>query len=74
MIPRPLLQRSRRATGEARDRVGDNRRVALPGVGVQLDERGGLPLRLTARQEPCAGVDRAKRMLTLLRADRVSES
>jgi hypothetical protein len=47
----PLLHRVGRPTGDALDRVGNDRRMALLGVRVQLNQRDRLPVTLTARHE-----------------------
>jgi hypothetical protein len=43
VISRPSFKSPRRTAGDALDRVGNDRRMALPRVGVQLHQRGGLP-------------------------------
>src|SRR5262249_43492540 len=48
----PLFQAAGRLPSDARDRVGHHGRVALAGVGVQLDECGRLPFALPCAEEP----------------------
>src|SRR5262245_13757461 len=52
VLPRPLLDRARRTTGDALDCVGDDRRMALSRVSIQLGEGRRQPLRLTTAERP----------------------
>jgi len=53
VLAEPLFQATGRLPSDARDRVGHHGRMALAGVGVQLDECSRLPFALPCAQEPC---------------------